>query len=110
MTGAAPWEIEDAEGSVTAIAVTVAIAVLYSTLAILKGKRWLGLFGLFVPLIALVGAIRLAEPHSPWARRFYKPGSRKLARAQERYARLERRRHRALDAVAGAPSKPDPRE
>ncbi|HVE67181.1 MAG TPA: hypothetical protein VNB64_01235 [Solirubrobacteraceae bacterium] len=108
VTGAAPWEVEDAQGSVTAIAVAVAIAVAYSTLAILKGKRWLGLFGLFVPLIALAGAIRLAQPHSPWARRFYKPGSRKLERAQQRYARLESRRHRALDAVAGAPSKPDP--
>lgn len=103
VTGAAPWEVEDAQGSITAIAIAVAIAVLYSTLAILKGKRWLGLFGLFVPLIALVGAIRLAQPRSPWARRFYAPGSRKLARARERYARLERRRHRALDAVAGAP-------
>jgi hypothetical protein len=106
--GAAPWEVEDSAGSIGAIALAVAIAVTYATLAILKGKRWLGLFGLFVPLIALIGAIRLAQPHSPWARRFYKPGSRKLKRAQERWKRLERRRHGALDAVAGAPSKPDP--
>nr|MDQ4041725.1 hypothetical protein [Actinomycetota bacterium] len=82
----------------------VAIAVFYSTLAILKGKPWLGLFGLFVPAIALVGAIRLAKPGSPWARRRYKPGSPKLARAQARWERIEHRRRRALDAIAGAPS------
>src|SRR5688500_7397104 len=109
VTGVAPWEVEGSGESVTAIAGAVAIALVYSTLAILKGKRWLGLFGLFVPLIALVGAIRLAQPRSPWARRFYGPDSRKLARAQERWGKLESRRHRALDAVAGAPSKPDPR-
>lgn len=109
VTGAAPWEVEDAEGSITAIAVAVAIAVAYSLLAILKGKPWLGLFGLFVPAIALVGAIRLAKPGSPWARRFYKPGSRKLDRARERWGRIGRRRQRAANAVAGAPSEPDPK-
>ena len=108
VAGAAPWEVENAEGSITAIVVAVAIAVGYSLLAILKGKPWLGLFGLFVPAIALVGAIRLAKPGSPWARRFYKADSRRLARAQERWQHIERRRQRALDAVAGAPSKPDP--
>lgn len=104
VAGAAPWEVEDAGGSVTAIAVAVGIAVFYSTLSILKGKPWLGLFGLFVPAIALAGAIRLAKPGSPWARRRYKPGSRKLARAQARWERIEHRRRRALDAIAGAPS------
>jgi hypothetical protein len=108
VAGAAPWEVDDAGGSVAAIAGAVAIALFYCTLAILKGKRWLGLFGLFVPFIALVGAIRLAQPHSPWARRFYPPGSRKLERSQARWRRVESRRHRALNAVAGAPSKPDP--
>jgi hypothetical protein len=106
--GAAPWEVDDASGSVAAVAGAVALAVTYSTLSILKGKRWLGLFGLFVPVIALVGAVRLAQPHSPWARRLYKPGSRKLERAQARWGKLESRRHRALDTLAGAPSKPDP--
>jgi len=108
VAGAAPWDGEDAQGSVTAIAVLVGIHVTYCALAILKGKPWLGLLGLFVPLIALVGAIRLAKPHSPWARRFYREDGRRLARAQERWKRLESRRHRALDALAGAPSKPDP--
>jgi hypothetical protein len=108
VAGAAPWDVEDAQGSVTAIALLVGIHVTYCTLAILKGKPWLGLLGLCVPLIALVGAIRLAKPHSPWARRFYKEGGRKLALARERWKRLESRRHRALNALAGAPSKPDP--
>jgi hypothetical protein len=68
----------------------------------------MGLVGLVVPLLAVIGAIRLAKPHSPWARRFYQGDGRRLARAQERWTRLEARRRRALNALAGTPSKPDP--
>ncbi len=34
----------------------------------LKGKTLVGLVGLFIPAVALVGAIRAAEPDSRWAR------------------------------------------
>ena len=32
----------------------------------------MAVFGVFVPFVALVGAVRLARPGSPWARRFYR--------------------------------------
>ena len=37
----------------------------------LKGKLFVGTVGIFVPPVALVGALRLAKPGSPWARRQY---------------------------------------
>ena len=42
----------------------------------LKGKLFVGTVGIFVPPVAFVGALRLAKPGSPWARRQYvdKPG------------------------------------
>ena len=56
----------------TAILVTVqAVAVLLAVVAIYKGKRLLALVGVFVPLVALTAAVRLAKPRSRWARRFY---------------------------------------
>jgi hypothetical protein len=61
-----------------------------------------------IPFVGIFGAIRLAKPGSPWARRFYKDDGRRLERATARWARLERRRHKALDTIAGAPSEPDP--
>jgi hypothetical protein len=49
----------------------------------LKGKRFAGIVGLFVPLVAVVGALRLAKPDSRWARRYGRP---KLERARARFA------------------------
>jgi hypothetical protein len=74
----------------------------------LKGKLFLTLCGLFIPLVAIVGAVRLATPRSPWARRRYRADSRKLERAQARYARAQARRHRLFNLIAGSPSQPDP--
>jgi len=36
---------------------------------IAKGKAFMAIVGLFVPLVALVGAVRPAKPNSRWARR-----------------------------------------
>ncbi len=52
--------------------------------AIYKGKRMLALVGVFVPLVALTAAVRLAKPRSRWARRFY--GGEKLRKAEARFA------------------------
>ncbi|MFB4295913.1 hypothetical protein [Actinomadura sp. NTSP31] len=69
-----------------------------AVVALLKGKTWTGLIGLFIGIVALVGAIRLARPGSPWARRRYRPGSRKERRALAR----ERRYRRPVERLAGA--------
>ncbi|HEY1275775.1 MAG TPA: hypothetical protein VGF25_12720 [Thermoleophilaceae bacterium] len=49
----------------------------------LKGKLLTGVIGLFIPAVALVGAIRLAKPESPWARRYE---GTKAERARTRFA------------------------
>jgi hypothetical protein len=106
--GLSPFELRDAEGSIWAIAIAVAWTLLWSAIAALKAKQFLALIGLFVPGVAIVAAIRLAKPHSPWARWFYKPGSHRERRAIARHERYTRRKDRLMDRVAGAPSESSP--
>jgi hypothetical protein len=106
LLGFAPFDVPNNGSSVGTLAVAVAIDLALSGLAILKGKPLLGLVGVFVPLVSLVGAIRLASPRSLWAKRFYDPNGRRMARAQRRWARIDARRRRVADAIAGAPGHP----
>jgi hypothetical protein len=102
--GVSPFDLED-ERSIAAIALAVAVIVSLSAIAILKGKLMLGFVGLFVPMFALVGALRLAKPSSPWARWRYRERGDKLASATARLADYEARRERWLDRIGGAASK-----
>jgi hypothetical protein len=92
------------------LSVTLVVNTALVALTLLKGKYWTGLLGLLVPTFALVGAIRLARPNSPWARWRYRVGSRKLARAIARedrhHIRWVRRRRWLQDALAGGPTAP----
>jgi hypothetical protein len=105
--GFAPFELADQSGAIVSIAIVVAIDVALCVVAIFKGKPVLGLTGVFVPLASLVGAIRLATPGSPWARKRYAPGSHKLERSRARFERVKRRRRRFSDAIAGKPGQPE---
>jgi hypothetical protein len=80
------------------------INLLLCVVAILKGRLLLGVIGVFVPLVSLVAVVRLAAPSSPWARWFYRPGSRRLCRSEARFARSRARHIRIMDVVAGAPT------
>ncbi len=77
---------------------------------LLKGKIWTGLIGLFVPVILIVGAIRLGRPDSPWARWRYQRRPGKLARAARREQRLRQpvihAKIRIQDLLAGRPDQP----
>jgi hypothetical protein len=53
----------------------------------LKGKPGMVLAGLFVPLVGLIGAIRLAKPTSYWAWHWY--DQNKMAEAHGRFAASE---------------------
>ena len=94
------------------VVISIVFGGLFVGVALLKGRIWLGVLGLLVPFLALIGALRLAKPHSPWARRRYPPGSRKItratARARRHDARWERLKHRLFDAVAGRPNVDEP--
>jgi hypothetical protein len=82
----------------------LAINVALCLVAVLKGRLLLGVIGIFIPLVSLVAVVRLAAPSSPWARWFYRPGSRKLCRSEARFARSRARHIRIMDLIAGAPS------
>jgi hypothetical protein len=89
----------------------ISVNMVLSLVAFLKGKVKLGAFGVFVPAVAFLGAVRLAKPSSLWARRLY--SEHKLGRARARAALHERRyshvRHRLYDLIGGAPhlARPD---
>jgi hypothetical protein len=102
--GLAPFDLSNPEGSIGSLVVVILIDIVLSALAILKGKPMLGLIGIFFPPVSFVGAIRLASPGSPWARRRYSTGSAKLAGSQARFARVQKRRRRLIDAIGGTPS------
>ena len=93
-----------------AVALFVAIEIVPVLFCLLKGKIWTGVVGMFVPILAIVGAIRLARPNSPWARRRYPARPKKLARAQRREARLDTHtiawRDAFFDFIAGKPHLP----
>src|SRR3712207_4223004 len=63
LVGANPFDADDA-GSQLLLWITVVVNVLFALAAILKGRVVLGVVGVFVPLVALVGAVRLARPGS----------------------------------------------
>jgi len=92
-------------------AVGLSISVSLVMITLLKGKIWTGLLGLFIPLLPLVGAIRVGRPHSPWARWRYtrqtKHAEKKRAKATHREERIRRPLVRAKiwlqDLIAGRP-------
>jgi len=108
LLGATPGDVSGEDGS-AATGVVVILAVVtdlaMSVLCLAKGKLATAVIGVLVPVVAFVGAIRLARPRSPWARRRYPPGSRKASRAEARETRFDQRwRHRVQrvqDWVAG---------
>jgi hypothetical protein len=103
--GLAPFNSSDTAAG-ESLVLAVAIDLLLCVLTIIKGKPLLGLIGVFIPPVALVAALRLASPSSPWARWRYHAGSRKLARSRARFARLEARRVRLMNTIGGAPETP----
>ena len=96
-------------GSILAIVVSVLITLGICAIVALKGKVSSAVIGMFIPPVAWVGAIRLARPGSWWAKRRYEPGSGKLAKAEARKGRHDKRVRRFQDLIGGAPSLPSPR-
>jgi hypothetical protein len=107
LLGIAPFGGSANGSSISGWAITITIDIFFSAIAIVKGKPLVGLFGVFVPLVSLVASIRLARPGSIWARRFYDPHGTKMTRAQARAERVQARRRRLSDLVAGAPGVPN---
>jgi hypothetical protein len=108
LVGATPGDVTDPSAAESGHLVLLGLAVdlVAAVVCFAKGKLGTGVIGVVVPLVAWVGAVRLARPRSPWAHRRYPEGSSKLARAEARDARFERRWRvrvrRVQDAVAGS--------
>jgi hypothetical protein len=101
LVGISPFDDDTTDGEL-ALGITIAINLLFVLAAILKGRIVLGVLGLFVPIVAFVATCRLARPRSPWARRFYREGSRRLARSRKRFPEGRRMRWEPLvDLFAG---------
>src|SRR4051794_5909998 len=84
MLGALPFGIDAADTTPDGrwgLVITIVLGGVLVGVALLKGRIWLGVLGLLVPLLALIGALRLGKPQSPWARWRYPAGSRKIVRA-----------------------------
>ncbi|MCZ4098623.1 MULTISPECIES: phosphatidylglycerol lysyltransferase domain-containing protein [Streptomyces] len=84
-----------------------AVLLGFVVICLIKGKVWTGLIGVMMPPVAIIGALRLARPASPWSRWRYHSRPRRLARSERREDRVHRRlvafKTRLMDAVAGAP-------
>ncbi len=93
----------------TATGILVADGML-AFICALKGKYRTALFGLFLPGVGVIGALRLARPASIWARLRYR--GKRLERATRRAADFDRHWAPVLvdweDFIGGRPSKPNP--
>jgi hypothetical protein len=75
--------------------ITIALVIVNFT----KEKFVTGVVGLFVPVVALAGALRLGRAHSPWAKWFY--SDEKKAKAAHRFEREEAPLERIWDRMRG---------
>jgi hypothetical protein len=113
LTGSLPFGVNDLTDEETKsrglLILNVAANASWSVVALFKGKVRTAMFGIVVPLVGVVGAVRLARPNSPWARRFYRNRPRARARAMRRVYRHDRRWSRRArtfqDWLGGAPTK-----
>lgn len=83
---------------------TIALVLVFVLAAAAKGRSMLAVIGIFVPVVAVFAALRLARPSSIWARRRY--DEKMLKRAESRYApttRLARLSTRVSNVIGGAP-------
>ncbi|MEV0324458.1 hypothetical protein ACIBKX_02370 [Streptomyces sp. NPDC050658] len=111
LTGFTPFGVNDLTADErtnrAALALNVGVNCCFAVVALAKGKLRTALIGIVIPLVALVGAVRLARPGSAWARRFYRNRHRARARAGLRAYRHDRRwagpRRRFQDLIGGKP-------
>jgi lysyl-tRNA synthetase class 2 len=122
LVATSPFGLSDQaeDPSATGFFVAVATSVIFVLITFLKKKLLLGTVGVVFPVVALIGAIRLAKPESMWAHWLYDPDRAHSDRARRRRARkLERSRRRFegplgrlenwfTDLIGGKPGLPTP--
>lgn len=108
------WQDADSTAARIGVLVLAVINLALAVVVLLKGKLWTGLLGMFFTPLLLIGAVRLARPHAPWARWHYQDKPRKMHRSMER-ERYLRRPFVQLNlwlqhVIAGEPRFPDDAE
>ncbi|MEU3099796.1 hypothetical protein ABZ690_35140 [Streptomyces sp. NPDC006967] len=103
-------ELQNRAGAV----VSIGVNFLFALIALSKGKARTAVVGVIIPVVALIGSLRLARPGSLWARRFYRRRPRARARAVLRAYHHDRRwagpRRAFGDWLGGKPDPPHPLE
>ncbi|MGW4028522.1 hypothetical protein ACWEFL_04240 [Streptomyces sp. NPDC004838] len=88
---------------------TLLLNLLFVLITFVKGKTTSALLGIFVPFVAIFGAVRLARANSIWARRFYRNRHKARAKSVLRTYRHDRRwngpRRKFQDLIGGAPDR-----
>jgi hypothetical protein len=84
------WRDADSTAARASVIVLAVLNLAFAVIVLLKGKLWTGLLGMFFTPLLLIGAVRLARPHSPWARWHYQDKPRKMHRSLERERYLRR--------------------
>lgn len=107
---ATPFNADQKQGG-WVVVLAIVFNLSFALIAALKGKIFLALFGVFMPIVAMVGAFRLAEPSSVWAHKFYgAPTSKKNLRSIKRYDKYEKtwriRKEKAWDLIGGKTGRP----
>ncbi|KQX79373.1 MULTISPECIES: hypothetical protein [Streptomyces] len=113
LAGFSPLGVDELSGdqqqSRLGVVLTYLVNFGFVLIALFKGKVRMAVIGTLVPFIALIAAIRLARPVSPWARRFYRNRHRARARAVLRAYHHDVRwvgpRRRFQDLIGGAPDR-----
>jgi hypothetical protein len=109
LVGTVPLGVDEA-GSTLVLVLLVVLDLGVAVVAALKGKYTSAIAGMMIPPVAWFAAIRVARPGSWWARRRYREGSGRSARATAREQRRHRRRTRLQEVIGGIPApgeKPD---
>ena len=108
--GTSPFGLDGGETSWVAVAYAVQ-ALILAFICFMKGRLFLGLLALFIPVFGLWGALRVGRPASPWSRRFYVGRSpAKLEKSESRFgpdALGTRARDGFFNAIGGRPDPPE---
>jgi len=106
--GVVPFELDGSDWELFLISLTgLLIGIGTSAICFLKRRIGHGVAGLFFYPLAFYGAVRLAKPNSPWAKRRYgKRNPDKQARAEKRFRhnRVERFYDSFRAALGGRPT------
>jgi lysyl-tRNA synthetase class 2 len=106
--GVVPFELDDSDWELFLVSlVGLLISIGTSAVCFLKRRIGHGVLGLFFYPLSLYGALRLAKPGSPWAKRFYgERNPKEQARSEKRFRhnRVERLYDSFRIALGGRPT------